>query len=287
MSGTPTTLAALAAAGACALALALAPAREAAAQTSFPAFQALEGNILSSTATKPIAPASTDEMIVINLKTGRRESVAFSVSSVGDYILVISKDSSFNGTLLELRLRKGGDVFALVKTSDGSPAQFAFVGSIFAERLEFDVRIGARISSSTQLPPSTPPGGEPAPTRPVNTNPEAVDCLEAAFDVNSDTKCDEADIDLIQAFLRANPPGPERTPIKPSPPEDVNGDGFVNVRDLLDAVRALQRARVDAARKGVRVEGGEIDRPKAPARPTSDAAAEIEAARKKARERPQ
>jgi hypothetical protein len=281
------TRAALAAGAALALATALLAPREAAAQAgggSFPAIQAVEGTIAPSAAAKPVIPSSGDELVVINKVLNRREAAAFSIDSQGNYILVISKEASFNGTVLQLRLRKGGDVFALVRTADGAAAEFQFFGSLFAERIDLDVRIGARISSSAQLPPTT---SEPPPARPVNNNPDAVECLAPVFDVNGDTKCDEADIDQIQAYLRDNPPGPDQTPIKPSPAEDVNGDGFVNVRDVLEAVRALQRARVEAARKGITVERGKIERPKAPSRPTSDAQSEIEDARKRARERPQ
>lgn len=267
-----------------ALAAWLVVAQQAHGQAGLPTIQAVEGRISPSSSTPAVTPASSDELIVINKTTNKRESAAFSIDRDGNYLIVLTKDSSFISTPLTLRLRKGADTFSLLDSND-APVEFLYAGTLLGSvRIEINASIGSKVASSAGTATA---GTTPAPAaKPVNTNPDAVTCLSPKFDVNGDGKCDEADIEQIQNFLRTANPDPRGGGVSEARAEDVNGDGAVNVRDLLDAVRALQQARVDELRKGMAAERAKVERPAAPARPGTDISKELDAARSGARQRP-
>lgn len=270
-----------------ALAACFAVAQQAHGQGGLPTVQAVEGSISPSNTKPAVTPASTDELIVINNSTGKRETAAFSIDRTGSFLVVLTKDSSFNSTPLSLRLRKGADTYILVDSSN-SAVEFLYVGTLLGggPRLELQLRVGAKVSGSTTTTVTgtgTTPTAPPA--KPVNTNPDAVECLSPKFDVNGDGKCDEADIEQIQSYLRTANPDPRAGSLAEARPEDVNGDGAVNVRDLLDSIRALQQARVAALRKGMDADR-KVTRPVAPERPSADISKDVDAARSSARQRP-
>ena len=261
---------------------ACAAAQQALAQAGLPTIQAVEGTISPSKAAIPVTPASSDELVLVNVNTGKRESAAFSIDREGAYLMVITKDASFNGTPLTLRLRKGSITYNLLDAEEGDPVEFQYAGTLLGSaRITLNMRIGPKAAGA----PVAKPGGDGGPVKPVNTNPEAVDCIAPRFDVNGDGKCDEADIEQIQNFLLSSSRSPRGT-VSEARPEDVNGDGAVNVRDLLEAARALQQARIAELRRRAAAQRTTIERPEASERPASGMAKEIDAARSGARDRP-
>ena len=262
---------------------ACAAAPQALGQAGLPTIQAVEGTISPSKAAIPVTPASSDELVLVNVNTGKRESAAFSIDREGAYLMVITKDASFNGTPLTLRLRKGSITYNLLDAEDGDPVEFQYAGTLLGSaRITLNMRVGPKAAGT---PVAEPGGGATEPPKPVNTNPDAVECSAPRFDVNGDGKCDEADIEQIQNFLLSSSRSPRGT-VSEARPEDVNGDGAVNVRDLLEAARALQQARIAELRRRAAAQRTTIERPEASERPASGMAKEIDAARSGARDRP-
>jgi hypothetical protein len=175
-------------------------------------------------------PAShNDKILVINTNNGAVEAVGEVVDARGTYFVMMGKDASFNDTPLTLRLQKADQsVYQLM--TEGRDASFKYKGTLFPSRLNLQLAVGASVGGA---PATAPRAAQPTPLAQVSG------CDDAKLDVNGDGVCDQADIEIIKAYVagqvRTIGSGPRR--------EDVNGDGVVNSRDLIDAMRAIRKQR--------------------------------------------
>lgn len=208
--------------------------------------QLVLGTVAASAATagQPAVAAEVGDYVsIVNSATGALEG-SIPLRSGGAFSSDVQKASTFNSTQCKLLLTKGtGATYALLGP-DGNQQTFIYSGITVFQWLagtslpqtEVAVRVGTLLSGG---PP--PPSGEGTPAV------LGKDCLASGFDVNRDGTCDEADIEVIRTFVAAHPLMPK--PAQADYPEDVNRDGVVTMRDILDAQMALQRARLNALRR--------------------------------------
>ena len=202
-----------------------------AAAIDLPANLRVDGVIAPGTGGARVLPAQNDKILVINVAKDALEAVGEVVDGNGTYFVMIGKDSSFNSTPLTLRLQKADQsIYQLL--NQGRAVNFRFQGGLFPSRLNLQLSIGAALGAPNDaVKPAAP---QPVPT--ASQSPSGK-CDDPRMDVNGDGVCDQADIEIIKAYIagqvRAIGTGPR--------PEDVNGDGVVNSRDLIDAMRAIRK----------------------------------------------
>jgi hypothetical protein len=177
-------------------------------------------------------PAShNDKILVINTRSGAVEGIGEVVDGQGTYFVMMGKDASFNDTPLTLRLQKANQsVYQLM--TEGREASFKYKGTLFPSRLNLQLSVGASVGGPVA---TTPKPSEPQPT----AQGDSISCDDPKLDVNGDGVCDQADIEIIKAYVA----GQVRTIGGGARREDVNGDGVVNSRDLIDAMRAIRKQR--------------------------------------------
>jgi hypothetical protein len=189
-----------------------------------PSSMIITGTISSSSSTPAVAPAKDDIVLVINPADNKQIGGGSVLDTSGTYAIEMSQTSSFNGTNLTLRLKKGGTTYALLG-SDGSNVIFPYSGGLFPSRLSLSPTIGGVHSGGTS-------GGGGTPT---STEASGYTCADTTMDVNGDGACDEKDIDAIRQYIA----GVTRVVGK----RDVNSDGIVNTRDMINAIRSIRLSR--------------------------------------------
>lgn len=198
-----------------------------AAAVDLPANLRVDGVIAPSASGPRVAPAQNDKILVINVANGSLEAVGEVVDGNGAYFVMIGKDSSFNNTALTVQLQKSDQsVYQLV--NKGRVVNFNFQGTLFPSRLHLQLAIGAALGAPAAAAKAAAP--QPVPAAPGGK------CDDPKMDVNGDGVCDQADIEIIKAYIA----GQVRTIGTGPRPEDVNRDGVVNSRDLIDAMRAIR-----------------------------------------------
>lgn len=228
------------------------------AQAQTPASQLISGTIRASLGTPSVTPEKGDLVTAVTA-TGTTTRVAQGtvVDGEGTYFVQIDRSTAFNGTDLGLRLTKPADgATYLLVDENAKAATFKFFGRFpFPNQSSLDARIGKKSSLPTK--PTDPDTPEPTPPPALGVN-----CQRAGLDVNKDGTCDDADIEAIQAYINSHSPGASAA----GAPEDVNGDDRVDPRDVIESLRALQRARIDAMRKAAVPDkpAVTIERPTAP-----------------------
>lgn len=215
----------------------------------------ITGIITPSTTTPPVSPGTNDLVQAIGVSSGKIEGQGSVASSEGGFAIEMSKTSAFNGTQLLLRLaRTDGNIFALTNP-DGSQFRFPYNGGFFPVTASFSLKIGAVVSTPTTTPPdstgttggtSTTTSGSTggaanttgiANTTTLTTTPTGSlpGCSSPSMDVNGDGRCDALDIELIKEYIA----GRTRTIGR----RDVNNDGVVNTRDVIDLIRSINQSR--------------------------------------------
>ncbi len=187
-----------------------------------PSSMIITGTISSSSSTPAVAPAKDDIVLVINPADNKQIGGGSVLDTSGTYAIEMSQTSAFNGTNLTLRLKKGGTTYALLG-SDGTNVIFPYSGGLFPSRLSLSPTIGGVYSGGTG-------GGTP-----TSTEASGYTCTDTGMDVNGDGACDEKDIDAIRQYIA----GVTRVVGK----RDVNSDGIVNTRDMIDAIRSIRLSR--------------------------------------------
>lgn len=200
-----------------------------AAAVDLPANLRVDGVIGPSAGAPRVTPAQNDKILIIHGAKGSLEAVGEVVDGGGTYFVMIGKDTSFNNTPLTIQLQKPDQsIYQLLDR--GRPASFVFQGGLFPSRLNLQLSVGPGIGA--------PASGKPAAPQPAPLDASAGDrCTDPRMDVNGDGVCDQADIEIIKAYIA----GQTRTIGTGARREDVNGDNVVNSRDLIDAMRAMQK----------------------------------------------
>lgn len=191
----------------------------------------VDGAIASGAGGARSAPAQNDKILVINLANGALEAVGEVVDGNGTYFVMIGKDASFNNTALTLQMQKADQsIYQLM--NKGRAANFNFQGALFPARLHLQLEVGASLGSPVTAAKSAAP--QPLPSATASASGK---CDDPRMDVNGDGVCDQADIEIIKAYIA----GQVRTIGSGPRPEDVNRDGVINSRDLIDAMRAIRK----------------------------------------------
>lgn len=185
------------------------------AQTTVPSNLQVVGTI---TGANGVNPEVNDIVQAVRpTSTGTVEGQGSVLASDGTYFIDISKTQDFNGTVLTLVLRKSTGVYQL--NSGSSAVSFPYSGTFpFPARLSQNVTVGSKISGAG--------GGGSNPGDDAGQN--------ETFDVNGDGSFNQTDIDLIKGSLGKS---------RPDAVMDVNSDGVVNTRDVIDAIKAYNTGR--------------------------------------------
>jgi hypothetical protein len=179
-----------------------------------------------------VSPEQGDRVLVVN--SGKTAASGSVQDGQGTYFVEMSKSQSFNGTTLTLRLRKSSGTYQL---EFGPDNQFTFSGGFpFPQRQTINPTIGAKVGGGSGG------GGGDGGSGGGGQDGFSGDDV-AQFDVNGDGVFNQDDIDLIKdAIVEGENPGAA----------DVDGNGIVNTRDAISAIRAFTDRRRARAPQGGR-----------------------------------
>lgn len=195
-----------------------------ASQPTIPSNLQVVGTIAGSGS---VQPAQNDIVQIVRpASTGTIEAEGTVLSNDGTFFVDVSKPQAFNGTALTAVLRKSNGIYQL---NDGaSPLAFNYSGTFpFPSRISFALTIGNRIGGSAGGGSGGGSGGDGG-------------IKNDTYDVSGDGVFNQADIDLIRQALSAR---------NPASKADVNKDGLINTRDVIDATKALRQAQRPGAPK--------------------------------------
>ncbi len=176
------------------------------------------------TASETVTPSQNDQVTIVEASTGKSQGVGTVLDGVGTYAVDLSKDTDFNGTIMSARIKHEGSTYQLL---DGSaPVEFPFSGGLFPNRITLGLTIGEKISGSTPAASDVPAdtGGDTASDTELT--------FDAQFDVNGDSKLNQQDVDAVKNVVAGG---------QQSSSADVNQDGIINTRDIIDVIRALNQ----------------------------------------------
>lgn len=188
------------------------------AQTvSTPSNLRVAGTIKSSAT---VTVASGNSVYAVVKSSGVSAGTGSVLSSDGTYLIDMSKEQSFNGTALLLRITVEGKTYKLMETAS-TEAEFTYNGGFpFPATVAKDLTIGVQTSSSG----SGGSGGG------GSSGGGSGDCAGTVkFDANKDGVSNQGDIDYIKSQLGAK---------NPVASADINGDGRVTTIDAIMAIKA-------------------------------------------------
>lgn len=193
---------------------------------SVPSNLQVVGVITSSGTDKPTL-ASGNNVYAINKSSGATEGTGSVIDSSGTYLIDMSKETSFNGTTVLLRLVNGGKAYKLM---DGTTeAEFDYAGGFpFPAKVVKNVSVGDVISSGSNSNGGSGGGSS-------GNSSGTGDCggTNSAFDANGDGVSNQADIVFIKTQLGNS---------NPASKADINKDGRVTTADVITAMRTLAGA---------------------------------------------
>jgi hypothetical protein len=196
-----------------------------ASQPTIPSNLQVVGTIAGSGS---VQPAQNDIVQIVRpASTGTIEAQGTVLSNDGTFFVDVSKPQAFNGTALTAVLRKSNGIYQL---NDGaSPLAFNYSGTFpFPSRISFALTIGNRIGGSAGGGSGGGSGGGDGGIK------------NDTYDVSGDGVFNQGDIDLIRQALSGR---------NPASKADVNKDGLINTRDVIDATKALRQAQRPGAPK--------------------------------------
>jgi len=180
-----------------------------------------------SSAPDGTAPANGDEVLVV--QDDETEGSGTVVDGAGTFFVEMSKDQSFNGTVLSLRLRTEEGTFQLEFGPDNT---FTFNGGFpFPARTTINPTIGAQISG----------GGDDDEDEDDGDGDGGSEGEDLQFDVNGDGVFNQADVDRAKQHI-LDGTFDERA--------DIDGNGIVNTRDAILTIQALVDRRHAQAGRG-------------------------------------
>lgn len=188
-----------------------------------PSTLVISGLVISGQSGIAIQPGQ--DVIAVVTATQEQVGVGAINDRLGNYALSMSKPSSFNGTDLSLRFVANGQTYALLE--NGKPAHLAYTGKGL---LPVMVKKNLTLSRSplTGAAQDDRQSGKALAAESVQTRGCPAEIPKC--DVFGNGRFDDKTIEFIRTSLHQHPPDPRA---------DVNGDGVVNSKDLIDAMRAL------------------------------------------------
>ena len=167
------------------LALACAPAQ---AMPELPAVMLLIGRVVSGPFA-PAAPRAGDQVLAFSAVDGQLVGSG-PVSAQGEYVAVLARSASFNGTPLVLELLQGRRRYAL--WPEGAAQGLSFRGRVLPERTALALRVGAKTADLTLAELDHPQAQR------LGRRPE-LPCTPE-LDVNGDGRCDELDWETLRLY---------------------------------------------------------------------------------------
>ena len=167
------------------LALACAPAQ---AMPELPAVMLLIGRVVSGPFA-PAAPRAGDQVLAFSAVDGQLVGSG-PVSAQGEYIAVLTRGASFNGTPLVLELLQGDRRYAL--TPEGAAQELRFRGRTLPERTPLALRVGPKSAELTVFESANPQAQR------LSRRPELA--CTPQLDVDGDGRCDERDWEVIRLY---------------------------------------------------------------------------------------
>ena len=158
-------------------------------------------------------PPAGSQVIVVDRNSGLSVATGSVVDGQGSFFVMMMKQASFNGTVLNLQIIQSNVVYVL--NEGPKPAEFPYSGNF-----PFPARVNKTVTYET-APPAAAPASRGA------ANPFL------RLDFNRDGVFDEKDIAIMVDALLTDPANLLY---------DVNGDGVFDSRDVIEARRIL-RAR--------------------------------------------
>ena len=166
------------------LALACGPAQ---ALPELPAIMLFTGRIVSPFGAA--APRAGDQVLAFSAVDGQLVGSG-PVSAQGEYIAVLTRGTSFNGTPLVLELLQGDRRYAL--TPEGAAQELRFRGRSLPERSTLELRVAAKTADLTALESANPQAQR------LSRRPELA--CTPQLDVDGDGRCDERDWEVIRLY---------------------------------------------------------------------------------------
>ena len=191
-----------------------------------PANMIVVGSITSS---DEVTPKQNDQVLVVTASDGKTKGTGTVIDSEGNYAVELSLDASANGTAMSLRLKHAGSTYQLNVEDD--PVEFLYAGGLFPSRITLHLTVGEVLSSNAGGG-GTGGGGSGSSDDDLDEDENA---FEAVYDVDGDGSFTQRDIDLVKSVVAGD--------ISYSSKADINEDGIINTRDIINIIKALHKHR--------------------------------------------
>jgi hypothetical protein len=155
-----------------------------------PAIMLVTGRIAAGSLLDSTAPQADDQVLAFSAVDGQLVGSGPVASDSGDYLLVISRTASFNGTPVVLELMQGRRRYQLLH--DAAPAWLRFHGKMLPERTPLALALGLK-TVELEAEAAALPQAQRLTQRPQ------LPC-DAAFDSNGDGRCDQQDWDVFTLY---------------------------------------------------------------------------------------
>lgn len=172
------------------LALASGPGR---AAPELPAIMLFTGRIVAGSGPASVSPRPGDQVLAFNAVDGQLIGGG-PVSAAGDYLAILARTASFNGTPLVLELLQGRRRFELLPegAARGAERNLRFRGRTLPERTALDLRVGAKTAELAGHELDHPQAQR------LSRRPE-LPCTPE-LDADGDGRCDERDWDILRLY---------------------------------------------------------------------------------------
>jgi len=171
------------------LALAAGPGQ---AAPELPAVMLLTGRIAAAAGPGAVAPRPGDQVLAFSAADGQLVGSG-PVSTDGDYVAVLTRTASFNGTPLVLELQQGARRFELLRAGAAlGQASLAFRGRTLPERTLLELRVGAQSAELAAHELAQPQAQR------LSRRPELACTRE--LDADGDGRCDERDWEILRLY---------------------------------------------------------------------------------------
>ena len=155
-----------------------------------PAMMILIGRIAAGVGPDSAPPGGEDQVLAFSSADGQLVGGGAVSSGGKDYVAILTRTASFNGTPVVLELQQGRSRFQLLQ--DGVPVWLPFRGRLLPERTMLDLRVGAKTAELSAEQAANPQAQRLSQHPDVPCTPE--------LDVNGDGKCDEMDWGIVSLY---------------------------------------------------------------------------------------
>lgn len=189
-----------------------------------PATMVITGKIRGNSS---LRPQVGDRVLALNKDTGKLEEAGKVHSRAGLFSIIIKKSSAFNETVLLLQLEQHGKRYKL-KQKRQQPAEIIFQGGLVPTRVALRLKI---ITPEGYMPPIN--NGGTGNNRSIAGTPAAPTPAAILGDLNGDGQLDQADVNIVKDVVAGKISNDQA---------DINADGIINTRDIINIIRLTNKA---------------------------------------------